>query len=99
MIKLIILSLLTTFTDTSLEQKACDYFFANIFRAEYPDYKVIEFDNQTDTTTYWGIVDKCENWDDKTKGQIVHDTRQVDPGICDNERSESKKEDKKLRKT
>src|SRR5690606_37788862 len=74
MIKLIILSLLTTFTDTSLEQKACDYFFASIFRAEYPDYKVIEFDNQTDTTTYWGIVDKCENWDDKSKGQIVSTT-------------------------
>jgi hypothetical protein len=74
MIKLIILSLLTTFTDTpetSLEQKACDYFFSDIFKNEYQDYKVIEFDNQTDTTKYWGIVHKCKNWDDKTKGQIV----------------------------
>jgi len=73
MIKLAILSLLTTFTDpgTSLEQKACDYFFSNLFKNEYADYKVIEFDNQTDTTRYWGIVHKCSNWDNKTKGQIV----------------------------
>ena len=76
MIKLTILSLLTTFTDpgTSLEQKACDYFFTNIFKSEYSDYKVIEFDNQTDTTRYWGIVHKCKNWDDRTKGQIVSTT-------------------------
>jgi hypothetical protein len=73
MIKLTILSLLAGFTDpgTSLEQKACDYFFANIFRQEYPDYKVIEFDNQTDTTRYWGVVHNCKNWDDKTKEQIL----------------------------
>jgi hypothetical protein len=73
MIKPTIIFLLTTFTapGTSLEQKACDYFFANIFKEEYPDYKVIEFDNQTDTTRYWGIVHKCKNWDDKTKSQIV----------------------------
>lgn len=65
-----------TFTDsgTSVEQKACDYFFANIFRKEYSDYKVIEFDNQTDTTKYWSIVHKCKDWDDKTKGQIVSAT-------------------------
>src|SRR5687767_1424293 len=76
MIKLTILSLLTAFTDpgTSLEQKACDYFLSNIFKNEYADYKVIEFDNQTDTTRYWGIVHKCNNWDDKTKGQIVSAT-------------------------
>jgi len=76
MIKLTILFLLTTFTDpeTSLEQKACDYFFANIFKEEYPDYKVIEFDNQTDTTRYGGIVHKCKNWDDRTKGEIVSTT-------------------------
>jgi hypothetical protein len=73
MIKLTIIFFLTTFTDleTSLEQKACDYFFASIFKDEYPDYKVIEFDNRTDTTRYWSIVHKCKNWDDKTKGQIV----------------------------
>lgn len=72
MIKLTILSLLTTFTGpgTSLEQKACDYFFSNIFKNEYADYKVIEFDNQTDTTRYWGIVHNCNNWGDKTKEQI-----------------------------
>lgn len=76
MIKLTIIFFLTTFTDpeTSLEQKACDYFFASIFKDEYPDYKVIEFDNHTDTTSYWGIVHKCKNWDDKTKGQIVSAT-------------------------
>lgn len=76
MIKLTIVFFLTTFTDpeTSLEQKACDYFFANIFKDEYPDYKVIEFDNLTDTTRYWGIVHKCKDWDDKTKGQIVSAT-------------------------
>ena|SRR5688572_2404025 len=76
MIKLTIIFLLTTFTDpeTSLEQKACDYFFASIFKDEYPDYRVIEFDNHTDTTRYWGIVHKCENWDDKTKAQIISTT-------------------------
>jgi hypothetical protein len=73
MIRLTIIFFLTTFTDseTSLEQKACDYFFASIFKDKYPDYKVIEFDNHTDTTKYWGIVHKCKNWDDKTKGQII----------------------------
>lgn len=76
MIKLTILTLLTTFIDprASLEQKACDHFFANIFRTEYPHYKVIEFDNQTDTTRYWGIVDKCQNWNDNTKRQILSRT-------------------------
>ncbi len=59
---------------TSVEQKACDYFFASIFRNEYLGYKVIEFDNQTDTTRYWGIVHKCKNWDVRTKGQIVSAT-------------------------
>lgn len=75
MINLTIL-LLTIFTDpgTSLEQKACDYFFSNIFKDEYADYKVIEFDNQTETTKYWGIIHKCHNWDDKTKGQIISAT-------------------------
>jgi len=76
MIRLTIIFLLTTFTDseTSLEQRACDYFFDNVFKNEYPDYKVIEFDNQTDTTKYWGIIHKCTNWDDKTKGQILSAT-------------------------
>lgn len=76
MIKLTIIFFLTAFTDpgTTLEQKACDYFFTNIFKNEYPDYKVIEFDNQTNTTRYWGVVHKCENWDSKTKGQIVSTT-------------------------
>ncbi len=72
MIKLYALSLLLAFTDSlSLEQKACDYFFGNIFKIEYPDYKVIEFDNHTDTTRYWGIVRRCENWDDTIKEQIT----------------------------
>lgn len=73
MIKLTIIFFLTTFADpeTSLEQKACDYFFASIFKNEYSDYKIIEFDNHTDTTRYWGIVHKCKNWGDKTKVQIV----------------------------
>jgi len=73
MIKLTILSLLTTFTEpkTSLEQKACDYFFSEIFKKEYADYKAVEFDNKTDTAGYWGIVHGCMNWDDRTKGQIV----------------------------
>jgi hypothetical protein len=74
MIKLTIILLLTTSTPSSLEQKACDYFFASIFKGEYPNYKVIEFDNRTDTTRYWGIVHKCKNWDDKTKAQIVSKT-------------------------
>ncbi len=72
MINLTVVLFLTSFTnpDTSLEQKACDYFFASIFKNEYPDYKVIEFDNRTDTTRYCGIVQKCENWNAKTKEQI-----------------------------
>ena len=72
MIKLTMLFFLTALMDsgTSLEQKACDYFFSDIYKNEYPDYKVIEFDNQTDTTKYWGVVHKCKNWDNKTKGQI-----------------------------
>ena len=76
MIKLTILFLLTTITEPKpgLEQKAVDYFFANMFKEEYPDYSVIEFDNETDTTRYWGIVHQCNIWDDKTKGQIVSAT-------------------------
>lgn len=57
-----------------MEQKACDYFFANIFSKEYSDYKVIEFDNETDTSKYWSIVHKCKNWDEKTKGNIMSGT-------------------------
>jgi hypothetical protein len=76
MIRLTIIFLLTTFTDpgTSVEQKACDYFFSDIFKKEYPDYKIIEFDNQTDTSRYWGIVHKCTNWDKETKRQILSAT-------------------------
>ncbi len=76
MINLTIVLFLTSFTnpDTSLEQKACDYFFASIFKNEYPDYKVIEFDNRTDTTRYCGIVNKCENWNAKTTEQIASAT-------------------------
>jgi hypothetical protein len=72
--KMILLLTIFMYPETSVEQKACDYFFANIFRNEYSDYKIIEFDNQTDTTRYWGIVHKCKNWDDKTIGQIVSTT-------------------------
>ncbi|MBX2967084.1 MAG: hypothetical protein KF845_13140 [Cyclobacteriaceae bacterium] len=76
MIKLAIALLTTTFADTttSLEQKACDHFFSDIFRKEYAGYKVVEFDNQTDTAKYWGIVYGCKNWDEKTKEQIVSAT-------------------------
>lgn len=75
MINLTIL-FLTIFNDpvANLEQKACDYFFSNIFKNRYADYKLVEFDNLTDTTRYWGIVQNCKNWNDKTKGQIVSTT-------------------------
>ena len=73
MTKLTIIFFLTIFTDfeTSLEQNACDYFFVNVFKNNHPDYNAIEFDDQTDTTKYLGIVYKCENWNEKTKEQIV----------------------------
>jgi hypothetical protein len=76
MIKLTLVILTTILSDTpdSLEQKACDYFFDNIFRQEYEDYKVIEFQNQTDTSKYCGIVHQCKNWDHKTKSQIMSST-------------------------
>lgn len=73
MIKLTLV-ILTTFlsaTPDGLEQKACDYFFSTIFRQEYQDYKVIEFQNQTDTSAYRGIVYQCKDWDQTTKGQIM----------------------------
>jgi hypothetical protein len=58
----------------SLEQKACDHFFSNIFEKQYTDYKVVEFNNQTDTVRYSGIVYGCENWTEKTKRLIVSTT-------------------------
>ena len=58
----------------SLEQIATDYFFSDIFREEYPDYKAIEFDNQTDTSRYWSTTYKCVNWDDEIKRQILSST-------------------------
>src|SRR5689334_4072422 len=66
----------TAFTrpESSLEQKATDYFFSNIFKKEYADYKAIEFDHQTDTSGYWGIIYKCVNWNDQIKGQILSAT-------------------------
>jgi hypothetical protein len=69
--------LLTIFppdTPDNLEQKACDYFFNNIYSHEYKDYKVIEFQNQTDTSKYWGIVHQCKNWSQTTKEQITSAT-------------------------
>jgi hypothetical protein len=76
MINLTIIFLLATFAqpETSLEQNACDYFFSDVFKKEYPDYKVIEFSNQTDTTRYPGIVHKCKNWDADKKRQIIFAT-------------------------
>jgi hypothetical protein len=73
MIKLTVFLLATLFAETtdSLEQKACDYFFDNIFGREYRDYKVVEFQNTTDTSRYWGVVHQCKNWDEATKGEIV----------------------------
>jgi hypothetical protein len=58
----------------NLEQKACDYFFNNIFNKEYNEYKVIEFQNQTDTSKYWGVVYQCKNWDQTTREQITSAT-------------------------
>ena len=68
-----ILLLTTILLDTpdKLEQKACDHFFNHIYGQEYNDYKVIEFQNHTDTSKYWGIVYQCDNWDETTKKQIV----------------------------
>jgi len=76
MIKLTLIFLTTILADTpdNLEQKACDYFFDNIFSQDYKDYKVIEFQNQTDTSKYWGIVHQCKSWDQTTKGQIISAT-------------------------
>jgi len=76
MIKLTIFSLTSLLSDTAnnFEQKACDYFFENIFTQEYKDYKVIEFQTQTDTSKYWGVVHQCENWDQTTKGKIISST-------------------------
>src|SRR5687767_14569665 len=73
MIKLIFVLLTTVVSDKPdrLEQKASDYFFDNIFGQNYNDVKVIEFQNQTDTSKYWGTVHQCKNWDQKTSGLIM----------------------------
>ena len=77
MIKLALILLTTLLSDApdSLEQKACDYFFDNIFRQEYQHYKVIEFQNQTDASDWnIGIVHQCKNWNQAIKGQIISST-------------------------
>jgi hypothetical protein len=76
MIKLTIflLTSLPSGTTDNFEQKACDYFFENVFNQEYKDYKVIEFQTQTDTSKYWGIVHQCENWDQTTRDKIISST-------------------------
>jgi len=50
MIKLTIFFLTTFISDgpDNFEQKACDYFFENIFSGEYKNYKVVEFQNHTE---------------------------------------------------
>jgi hypothetical protein len=73
MIKLTLILFATIFSDSTdnLEQKASDYFFDNFFQQDYAAYKVIEFKNLTDTSKYYGIIHKCENWDKETKYQIM----------------------------
>lgn len=78
MIKLTLILFATIFTDSTdnLEQKATDYFFDNIFKSDYQDYKVVEFKNQTDTSKYYGIIHKCEIWDKDLKYLIMS----IEPG-------------------
>ena len=45
-----------------------------LFRRRFTSFRSFEFDDWTDTTRYWGIVHKCNNWDDKTKGLIISAT-------------------------
>jgi hypothetical protein len=73
MIKLTLILLTITFSDSTdnLEQKASDYFFDNVFNQDYKEYKIIEFKNLTDTSKYYGIIHKCEDWDKETKYQIM----------------------------
>jgi hypothetical protein len=73
MIKLIIFLFPTFFSGkpANLEQTASDYFFDNIFRENYNEYKIIEFETQTDTSQYWGVVNQCKAWDEATKSQIL----------------------------
>jgi hypothetical protein len=71
MLTLLLFTVLVHNTPDGLEQKACIYFFESLFKENYDGYKVIEFENRTDTSRYWGVVYQCDNWDEKTKGNIV----------------------------
>lgn len=61
----IILFLLGTMSTDSLknyEQLTADYFFETIWNKNYKDFKVIEFDNKSDTSVYIGFIYSCDQW-------------------------------------
>ncbi len=57
--------------DRNLEQIAMDYFFENILKRDFPDYKVVEMNDSTYSDPYWGIVHKCSGWSDSLIKDIL----------------------------
>ena len=53
------------------EQAAIDYFFENIFERDFPDYHVIEFNDQTKTEGYYGFIYNCENYTRALMDKVV----------------------------
>ncbi len=93
----ILLGTILTYSTSSYEQLAADYFFGTIWKEKYQDYKSIEFENKNDTTIYVGHVYGCEEWTEtdkkeiqkgKTNTQIVLNSKPTD--ILIKKRSNSK---------
>jgi len=55
------------------EQIALDYFFENIFKNDFPEYKVIEFNDHAHSDCYYGIVNHCEDFGESLKEKIIHE--------------------------
>jgi hypothetical protein len=53
------------------EQLTADYFFDTIWKQRYKDYRSIEFDHKTDTSSYLRHVYGCGKWTNEDKKEIV----------------------------
>ena len=59
---LFLLGTISTDSSKNYEQLTTDYFFETIWKQNYKDFRVIEFDNKADTSVYIGFIYSCEQW-------------------------------------
>lgn len=75
-IVLFLLGTITTDSSKNYEQLTANYFFETILKSNYNDFRLVEFDNKSDTTVYIGFVYSCESWRN-TKVEAIKELKEL----------------------